>query len=96
MTFQALNGKGRHFLDLVDNSFKEIKPSYIKRGPWLQTFSHLNSLCTRATRAIKNHTPIGKYRLRFFPNKEFKCLYGNYPIESRRHILYKCMRYNGY
>ena len=28
MTFQALDGKERHFLDLVDINFKEIKPSY--------------------------------------------------------------------
>ena len=47
-------------------------------------------------RAITNHAPIGKYRLRFFPNKEFKYSCGTYPIESRRHILYDCMRFNRY
>jgi len=36
-----------------------------------------------ATRAITNHAPIGEYRLRFFPNEEFRCPYEKYPIESR-------------
>jgi len=30
--FQALDGKRRHFLDLVDDNFKEIEPSYIKES----------------------------------------------------------------
>jgi len=30
MTFQALDGKGRHFLNLLDDNFNVIKPSYIK------------------------------------------------------------------
>ena len=34
--------------------------------------------------------------LRFFPNEEFKCPCGNYPIKSRRHILHKCTRHNRY
>ena len=62
----------------------------------LQAFGHSNSLCACATRAITNHAPIEEYYLRFFPNKDFKCPCGNYPIESRRHILYDCMRFNGY
>jgi len=33
MTFQALDGKGRHFLDLVDDNLKDIEPSYTKEGP---------------------------------------------------------------
>ena len=61
MTFQASDGKGRHFLDLVDEIFEFIEPSYTKGGPWLQSFGHSNSLCTQATRAITNHAPIGKY-----------------------------------
>jgi len=63
MTFQASDGKGRHFLDLVDDSCEDIELSYIKEGPWLQSFSHSNSLCTRVTRAITNHAPIGEYCL---------------------------------
>jgi len=96
MTFQALDGKGRHFLDLVDDSCEDIKPSYIKEGPWLQLFGHSNSLCTHATRAITNHAPIGEYCLQFFPNEEFKCPCGNYPIETRRHILHECTHHNRY
>jgi len=93
MTFQASDGKGRHFLDLVDDNFNAIEPSYTKGGPWLQSFGHSN---THATRAITNHAPIGEYRLRFFPKEEFKCPCSNYPIESRRHILHDCIRFNGY
>jgi len=63
MTFQASDGKGRHFLDLIDHNFKDIKLSYIKEGLWLQSFSHSNSLCTQATRAITNHALIGEYCL---------------------------------
>ena len=95
MTFQTSDGKGKHFLDLLDDNFNTIKPAYTKEGSWLQVFGHSNSLCARATRAITNHTPIGECRLRFFPNKDFKCPC-SYPIESRRHILHKCMRFNGY
>ena len=59
-------------------------------------FSHSNSLCARATRAIMNHAPIGEYRLRFFSREEFKCPCSLYPIESRCYILYECGRFNGY
>ena len=48
------------------------------------------------TRAITNHTPISEYRLRFFPEKEFKCSCSLYPIELQRHILHDCRRFNGY
>jgi len=45
ITFQALDGKGKHFLDLLDDNFNTIKPTYTKVGPWLQIFSHSNLLC---------------------------------------------------
>jgi len=90
MTFQASDLKGCHFLDLVDNDDNPIKPSYANGGSWLKYFGHSNSLCTRAMRAIVNHAPIGEYRLKFFPQEEFKCLCGLYPIETRRHILHEC------
>ena len=96
MTFQASDGKGKQFLDLLDDDFNTIKLAYTKGGPWLQVFGHSNLLCACATRAITNHTPIGEYRLRFFPNEDFKCLCDNYPIESRRHILHECRRFNRY
>jgi len=63
MTFQALDGRGNHFLDLLDDDLNAIEPHQVKGGLWLQFFSHSNSLCTRATRAITNHAPIGEYRL---------------------------------
>jgi len=96
MMFQASDGKGNQFLDLLDDNSCVIEPSYVKGGPWLQLFGHSNSLCVRMTRAITNHAPIGEYRLKFFPREEFKCLCDVYPIESRRHILYDCSRFNSY
>jgi len=33
MTFQASDGKGRQFLDLVDNNLNIIEPAYTKGGP---------------------------------------------------------------
>ena len=96
MTFQALDGKGRQFLNLVDNNLETIELSYTKGSSWLQSFGHSNTLCARATRAITNHAPIGEYHLRFFPNEDFKCPCGSYPIETRRHILHECTRHNGY
>ena len=44
MTFQASDGKGKHFLDLLDDDLNVIKPSYARGGPWLQTFGHSNLL----------------------------------------------------
>ena len=61
MTFQALDGKRHQFLDLVDNNFNAIKSSYTKGGSWLQLFGYSDLLCAHATRAITNHTQIGKY-----------------------------------
>ena len=45
MTFQASDGKGNNFLDLLDDDYNPIIPSYIKGGLWLQAFGHSNSLC---------------------------------------------------
>jgi len=33
ITFQALDGKGNQFLDLLDDNYCFIKPSYVKGGP---------------------------------------------------------------
>ena len=90
MTFQASDGKGNQFLDLLGDDLNVIELSYSKGGPWLQVFGYSNLLCAQAVRAITNHAPIGEYRLRFFPNMDFACLCNNYPIETRRHILHEC------
>jgi len=63
MTFQASDGKGKQFLDLLDDDSNDIEPYSANGGPWLQVFGHSNSLCARAARAITNHAPIGEYRL---------------------------------
>ena len=61
MTFQVLDSKGKHFLDLVDGDENTLEPSYIKGSSWLKYFGHSNTLCARASRAITNHAPIGEY-----------------------------------
>jgi len=94
--FQVSDSKGRNFLDLLDDDLNSIELSSIKEGPWLQYFSHSNLLCACSIRAITNHTPIGEYQLKFFPNEEFVCSCSFYLIESRRHILYECKRFNNY
>jgi len=96
MMFQASDLKENQFLDLLDDNNNIIELSYTKGGLWLKIIGHLNSLYARATRAITNHAPTGKYKLRFFPREEFNCPCGRYPIESRCHILHKCSRFNGY
>ena len=96
MTFQASDGKGRNFLELLDDNSNPIEPHYKKGGPWLQAFGRSNSLCARTVRAITNHAPIGEYRLRFFPGLDFSCPCADYPIETRRHILHECKRFTGY
>ena len=96
MMFQASDLKENQFLGLLDDDNNIIKPSYTKGGSWLKLIGHLNSLCAQATRVITNHASTGKYRLRFFPREEFNCSCRQYPIESRRYILHKCSRFNGY
>jgi len=96
MMFQASDYKGRSFLDLLNNDLNIIEPSYSKEGLWLKYFSHSNSLCIRATRAIVDHTPIDEYHLRFFPQDNFAYSCSLYPIKSRRHILHECKRFNNY
>lgn len=81
MIFQALNFKGRNFLNLLNNYYCSIKPTYIKDDAWLKIFRHSNSLCMRVTRAITNHMPTGKYQLKFFPKENINYLYRNYPIK---------------
>jgi len=61
MTFQASDGKGRHFLELVDDDLKDIELSYTKGGLWLQLFGHSNTLCARSMGAITNHASIREY-----------------------------------
>ena len=92
MTFQASDFKRNHLLDLLDNNYLSIKPTYMKDGTQLKLLDHSNSLCARVT----NHIPIGKYHLSLFPNKNFNCLCRLYPIKSRHYILYEYRRFNNY
>jgi len=61
---------------------------------WMKFCGISNSLCTHITRIITNYASIDKYRLRFFPKKSIVYICGKYLIETRRHILFKCSRYN--
>ena len=74
ISFQVSDLKGRNFLELLDSDQNPIE---------LSTINYFNSLCTRATRAIVNHTSTSEYYLKFFSRKEFLCSCGLYPIESR-------------
>ena len=96
ITFQVSNFKENHFLNLLNNYYLSIKPTYMKSGLWLNIIDYSNSLCMRVTRTIINHALIGKYWLRFFPKENFNCSYRYYPIESRYHILHECRRFNNY
>ena len=81
---------------LLDNNPNIIKLIYSKEELWLMYSGHSDLLCAKASRAIVNYTPISEYCLRFFPRKDFACFYTLYPIKTRRHILYRCKRYNNY
>ena len=63
MLFQASDSKGKNLLDLLNDDLNPIEPSAVRGSFWLQHFSYSNSLCTRATRVIVNHTLIGEYHL---------------------------------
>ena len=94
MTFQALDLKSRHFLDLVNSENNILEPSYNRSSTWFKYFGHSNILCTKAARAITNHGLISKYQLCFFLREEFSYPCRLYPIEIRHYILYECRRFN--
>jgi len=96
ITFQASDDREHHFFDLLDQDSNPLEPSTANGRPWLKQFGHSNLLYAKVTRVIVNHTPIGKYRLRFFLREDFMCSCGECPIETRYHILYDCKRFNNY
>jgi len=93
MYFQASNFKGRYFLNLNNSDGQPICLTYFKDKAWLKHFHLFNLLYVHITRLITNHTLIGKYKLRFFPNKLFTCPCGNSSIEIRSHILHEYIQY---
>ena len=96
ISFQAVDLKGKNFLELLDNDLNPIKLLTTKDSSWLQHFSLSNLLCARASQAIVNHAPIGEYYLKFFFREDSSCLCSLYSIETRQHILHKCKRFNEY
>ena len=85
--------KGRNFLELNDNNNLPIHLIYAKDEAWLKHFGSSNLLCTCITRLVTNHTPIGEYRLGFYPKESIACPCSNYPIEMRKHIIFECLQY---
>jgi len=83
-------------MKLLDNDLKPVKLLTVNSSSWLKYFDYSNSLYIRATRVIINYILINKYKLRFFPKKEFKCPYDFYSIKRKHHILHDCKRYNNY
>ena len=61
--FQALDLKGRNFMDLADSNNNVLEPIYSKSSTQLQYFGYSNTLYARTTRAITNYASIGKYQL---------------------------------
>ena len=55
--------KENHFLELLDNNFHPIQPTYTRNGAWLKTIGFSNSLHVRVTRAITNHISQIRYSL---------------------------------
>ena len=91
--FQALEYKRRNFLELNNNDYQSICPTYSKNSAWLKHFSLSNSMCACIIRLIMNHISIGKYRLRFFSKEFFTYTYEEYSIKTRRYILFDCICY---
>ena len=83
----------KRFFDLNDNDNQPIHFTYSKSGAQLKYFSLSNLLCAYITRLITNHTLIGEYMLKFFPNKSVVYPYSNSLIETRIHILHECVQY---
>jgi len=93
MVFQASEFKERKFLELNNNDHSLICPTYSKNKAWLKHFGSSNLSYVQVTKLVMNHAPISEYRLRFFSKEPIAYSCGNYPIEIRRHILFKCSQY---
>jgi len=93
MVFQASEFKERKFLELNNNDHSLICPTYFKDKAWLKYFGSSNLSCAQVTKLVMNHIPISEYRLRFFFKEPITCSCSDYPIEIRRHILFKCSQY---
>jgi len=61
MSFQVLDDNRQNFLELLDDDLELVILLIFNGRPWLKYFGCSKLLCTRATKAIVNHTPIGKY-----------------------------------
>ncbi|KAI0762951.1 hypothetical protein C8Q74DRAFT_1207688, partial [Fomes fomentarius] len=55
--------------------------------------SDSNSLCARLVRCLTDHSPIGAYRLRFFPDQPTACTCEHPELQTRRYIFDLCTHY---
>jgi hypothetical protein len=84
--------RGHNFLILNDGMFgPPVKPSHLKKGPWMRAFGDNPQLFARGCRATLCHAPIGEYRLRFFPSEDTNCSHcHSQMVQTRSHILLSC------
>ena len=50
-------------------------------------------LCARMVRCLTDHSPIGAYRLRFFPDQPTHCSCDRPELQTRRHVFDRCTFY---
>jgi ribonuclease HI len=67
-------------------------PDRLVRSSLLSHTGNSTSLTARMARAVLNHAPTGEYRRRFFPREKSACAVCGV-LQSRRHIISSCARY---
>jgi ribonuclease HI len=87
---QAKTYRGRHYLY---GKKPPIPTDRITGTSLLARTGHSSVLTARMARAILSHAPTGEFRRRFFPREESQCPTCGV-LQSRRHILNSCTRYN--
>jgi hypothetical protein len=98
--FNNRNYKGHSFYNLFSKKLEKwLRPSYLKGGKWLEAFGLDVWLCARASRAILNYAPTGKYHRCFYLKEHqsnlCQCRTGGQlglgpVLETRQHIITSC------
>ncbi|PPR03350.1 hypothetical protein CVT26_007797 [Gymnopilus dilepis] len=101
--FESPSYRGHNFLALGTLDAGELIPTTVKGGSWMQSAKeaidqggnsiYSNALFACMCQAILNHAPIGSYYERFnFTDEPRSCSCGT-SLESRDHIIKRCMLY---